>query len=380
MGSFVPSRNSPEAVPVMLMFSTSPQPSTHPSMPGHATSKRVMLCTMVLLFGALSTSAPRTCRAQPTVDIGGLAYFDYTYLINTPVADAEGWNTFDYRRIYLTTDFTLSDEFSGRVRLEAQGRVLTEQGRPAPFVKDAYLAWQDPIGEGSRLRFGVQPPPVFEVSERTWGYRSLDKTIMDRVGANDSRDFGIRADVSLAGDGAIRLAGMFANGNGVRPEAIYESGKHLYAQIQAFPGDVLRMSVGTDYLVVDGEGDIRTGILKASAFVGAESESFHGGVEAFYLRTTFDDLIDTFAESVDGVGVSVFGTLNISDQTSVVGRYDFVNANARRSSVDEHYGLAAFVYRPDPHVELIPNVVIFKEDLDNVDAAVVGRFTVHVKF
>ena len=346
-------------------------------MPGHATSKRVMLCTMVLLFGALSTSAPRTCRAQPTVDIGGLAYFDYTYLINTPVADAEGWNTFDYRRIYLTTDFTLSDEFSGRVRLEAQGKVLTEQGRPAPFVKDAYLAWQDPIGDGSRLRFGVQPPPVFEVSERTWGYRSLDKTIMDRVGANDSRDFGIRADVSLAGDGAIRLAGMFANGNGVSPEFDLGRGKHVYVQVQAFPNDVLRLSAGTDYEVLDGEGDFRKGILKASGFVGAASESFHGGVEAYYQRTTYDDF---FADEgpLSAFGVSAFGAVNISDQTSLVGRYDFVEVAVGRSSPPSHYGLAAFVYRPDPLVELMPNVVISK--LDDVDSEVVGRFTVHVRF
>jgi len=45
--------------------------------------------------------------------------------------------------------------------------------------------------------------------------------------------------------------------------------------------------------------------------------------------------------------------------------------------VDEHYGLAAFVYRPDPHVELMPNVVIC--GLANVNTEVIGRFTVHVK-
>ena len=346
-------------------------------MRNHSTFQCVMLRSVVLLLGALSSTAPQTCRAQPRVDVSGLAYFDYRYVINSSNADEEGSNTFDYRRIYLTTDFTLSDEFSARVRLEAQGRAQTEQGRPAPFVKDAYVSWHDPIGEGSRLRLGVHPPPLFELSESTWGYRSLDKTIMDRVGANSSRDFGVRADVSLAADGAIRLAGMFANGNGVSPEFDLGRGKHVYVQVQAFPNDVLRLSAGTDYEVLDGEGDFRKEILKTSAFVGAASESFHGGVEAFYLRTTFDDLIKT-AGPAEGVGVSAFGTVNLSDRTSLVGRYDFVNAAAGRAGVDEHYGLAAFVYRPDPRVELMPNVVISK--LDDVDAEVVGRFTVHVRF
>ena len=337
----------------------------------------IILCFAVFLLGAAGTTSLQTCRAQSAVDFSGLAYFDYSYLMNSANAEAEGFNTFDYRRIYLTTDFTLSDQFDGRVRLEAQGRVLTEQGRPAPFVKDAYISWHDPIGDGSRLRLGVQPPPLFELSERTWGYRSLGKTIMDRVNANDSRDFGIRADVSLAGDGAVRLAGMFANGNGVNPEFNLDRGKHVYVQIQAFPNDALRLSAGTDYMVVDGENDFRKGILKASAFLGTANESFHGGVETFYQRTTYDDL---FADEgpLSAFGVSAFGAVNISDQTSVVGRYDFVDVAIGRTSPPSHYALAAFVYRPDPHVELMPNVVISR--LVGVDAEVLVRFTVHVRF
>ena len=336
-----------------------------------------MLCSAVLLLGALSSIAPQPCRAQSAVDFSGLAYFDYLYVINDSIAEAEGFNTFDYRRIYLTADFTLSDQFDGRFRLEAQGLFAGGQGRPVPFVKDAYLSWHNPIGEGSRLRLGVQPPPVFELSESTWGYRSLERTIMDRVRANDSRDFGIRADVSLAGDGAIRLAGMFANGNGVSPEFDLASGKHVYVQIQAFPNDVLRLSAGTDYIVLDGENDIRKGILKASAFAGVASELFHGGVEAFYQRTTYDDL---FADEgpLDAFGVSAFGAVNISDKTSVVGRYDFVEVAVGRSSPPSHYSLAAFVYRPDPHVELMPNVVLFW--VPNVAPSVWARFTVHVRF
>ena len=339
----------------------------------------IILCFAVFLLGAAGTTSLQTCRAQSAVDFSGLAYFDYSYLMNSANAEAEGFNTFDYRRIYLTTDFTLSDQFDGRVRLEAQGRVLTEQGRPAPFVKDAYISWHDPIGDGSRLRLGVQPPPLFELSERTWGYRSLDKTIMDRVNANDSRDFGIRADVSLAGDGAVSLAGMFANGNGVNPEFNLDRGKHVYVQIQASSSDVFRLSAGIDYTRLDGVDDVRKGKLKTSVFVGAVSETFRGGVEAFYVRTTFDEgpLIDT-PPLVDGIGVSAFGAVNISGRTSVVGRYDFVHASAGRAGLDEHYGLAAFVYRPDPHVELMPNVVISK--LVGVDAEVLVRFTVHVRF
>src|SRR5690606_37298517 len=130
------------------------------------------------LLGALSTP---DALAQPSVDLGGLAYLDYSYVFESFDDDAVGANTFDYRRLYLTADFTLSDAFDGRLRLEAQGRSATAQGHPAPFVKDAYLAWTGPLGDGPRLRMGLQPPPLFEVAEDVWGSRSLAATLKDRI-------------------------------------------------------------------------------------------------------------------------------------------------------------------------------------------------------
>lgn len=329
---------------------------------------------VVLIGFFLASVVP--AMAQPTVDFGGLAYLDYSYVISSFDEEEEGYNTFDYRRIYLTTNFTLSDQFKGRVRLEAQGRSTTAQGRPAPFIKDAYLTWMDAIAEGHDFRFGVQSPPLFQVSERVWGFRSLDKTIIDRVKVNDSRDFGLSASGPLVPGGSVGYAVMFANGNGVRPEADGESGKHIYAQIQGRTGNV-RVSAGTDYKFHDGADDTRDATLKTSAFIGLVNDTFHGGIEGFFVRTSFDDPMVS-GDPLHGVGVSAFGTVNVSERTSVVGRYDFVDGNAGRSGVNEHYGLAALVFRPHANVELMPNVVVSK--FEDADPEVTGRFTVHVNF
>ncbi|NNF59070.1 MAG: hypothetical protein HKN04_12620 [Rhodothermaceae bacterium] len=330
-----------------------------------------------VLVAAVLQALSTTAAAQPTIEVGGLAYLDYTYFLNSPDPDEEGFHTFDYRRIYLTTDFTLSEQFDGRVRLEAQGRATTEQNRPSPFVKDAYLTWRGPIGAGSRLRLGVQPPPLFEVSERTWGYRSLAKTLMDRTGANSSRDFGLRADLPLAADGAVRFAAMVANGNSVRPEPdAADDGKVVYGQLQFVPDSPLRATVGADYRSVDIEDDPREGTAKVSAFVGAITERVQGGVEAYYLHNTF--AFDDDINEEGGIGVSVFAAVNPSARTSLVGRVDFVEGGARGGRGDEQYALAAFVYRPDPRVEIMPNVVLSK--VQDVEAEVQGRMTVHVRF
>lgn len=332
---------------------------------------------MILIATAFSILLPgRFSQAQPSVDIGGLAYIDYSYVISSFDDEVEGYNTFDYRRVYLTTDFTLSDQFSGRFRLEAQGRSTTAQGRPAPFIKDAYLTWSDAIAEGHDFRLGVQSPPLFQVSERVWGYRSLAKTILDRVKASDSRDMGITASGVLAPGGSLGYAVMLANGNGVRPEPDSESGKHVYVQLQGRTG-AFRASAGTDYKLLDGADDTREAIHKTSAFIGYVGDVFHGGIEGYYARTSYDDP-EQSGGPLDGIGVSAFGAVNLSSETRVVARYDYVDENAGTVGVDEHYGLAAFVFRPHPQVELMPNAIVSK--LENVDAEVTGRFTLHFRF
>jgi hypothetical protein len=158
---------------------------------------------------------PPPVLGQEHIKISGLAYLDYYYLLNSPVAGDEQANGFDYRRLYLTTDFVLSDDFGGRARLEASSSSTTSQGRPAPFVKDLYVRWKNAIGQGHDLTLGISPPPAFGVSEGFWGYRSLEKTILDRNAILSSRDFGLTLSGRFDRDGAVRYALMYGNNNSV---------------------------------------------------------------------------------------------------------------------------------------------------------------------
>ncbi|MDX1546846.1 MAG: hypothetical protein R3247_07660, partial [Rhodothermales bacterium] len=172
----------------------------------------------LVIFLVLSLCCTYAAKAQPAVEVSGLGYLDYAYLLASPDDAEEGENGFGYRRLYLTTDFEISDRFDGRIRLEVRDNSTTEQGRPAPFVKDAFLRWRDLIGEGHHAVFGVSPPPVFRVSERVWGYRSLEATLMDRTGVAPSRDLGVALGGPLAAGGTVRYGLMVANNSGVRAE------------------------------------------------------------------------------------------------------------------------------------------------------------------
>lgn len=326
-----------------------------------------------LCLTALGLAAPTSASAQaPDVEWSGLAFIDYEYLIASDDPQAEGDNTFDYRRIYLTADAALDEAFDARVRLEARGRSTTAQGRPAPFVKDAWVRWTY-AASGHNATLGVQPPPLFEVAERVWGYRSLDATVVDRADVRDSRDFGLRLDGPVAAGGDLSYGVMVGNGNGVRPEADGERGKRVYGQLAYTPGAVFRATLGADYSAPTGSD--RVSSVRTSAFAGAVTEAARGGVEAFYVRNSFD--APGFVNQ-DGVGVSVFGAVNLSARTSVVARYDYLDDDAGQVGEDEHYVLGAFAYRPIPAVSLMPNVIVTMPD--GADATVLGRFTTYVRF
>ncbi|WP_412068291.1 porin [Rubrivirga sp. IMCC43871] len=322
---------------------------------------------------ALALSAT-SAFAQPTVDWSGLAYLDYRYLLASADADAVGDNSFDYRRIYLTADVALDDAFDARVRLEATTGSTTAQGRPSPFVKDAWVRWRY-AETGHRATLGVQPPPVFEVAESVWNYRSLDRTLLDRARLRESRDFGLRADGPLGGAG-LRYAAMVANGNGVQREAPGAQGKRVYGQLAYLPaGSPLRATLSADYSESDSDDAIAQATTRTSAFVGAVTDRARGGIELAYI------VANPEAAGLDietGIGLSVFGALAVAPRTTVIARYDLLDADASRSGVNEHYVLVALAQRLAPSVQLMPNVIV--ERPEGGDAEVLGRVTVDIRF
>ena len=95
---------------------------------------------------------------------------------------------FQLRRIYFAYDNDISEQFTSRLRIEADQGDLYGSGKIGFAIKDAYLKWKN-VFQGSDLIFGISPTPSFDVSEGSWGYRSLEKTIMDLRGIDPSRDF-----------------------------------------------------------------------------------------------------------------------------------------------------------------------------------------------
>lgn len=158
--------------------------------------------------------AAATKKAEPAWKISGLIYGDYYWMAANHRDALEDQNGLWFRRIYLTYDHTFSDAFSARVRLEmnSPGDFSTSQ-RLTPYVKDAFLRWTR--GRHAVL-VGIAPTPSFEFVESVWGYRSVEKTPLDLLRWDSSRDTGILAQGALGG--RTRYSVQVGNGNGVNGE------------------------------------------------------------------------------------------------------------------------------------------------------------------
>ena len=94
------------------------------------------------------------------------------------------------------------------------------------------------------MLFGIVPTPSFEFVESVWGYRSVEKTPLDLLRWDSSRDTGVLAQGALGG--RTRYSVQVGNGSGVNGET---------DRAKAFRGSLRHEIVKG--LTVEGYGDIQ---------------------------------------------------------------------------------------------------------------------------
>ena len=317
------------------------------------------MCTLLVL-GAHSS------QAQDNLKFSGTVFSDYSYQVASPVDGEAGENGFGFRRVYLTTDYKISDSFSGRFRLEGADNQTTSQGKPSPFIKDLYLRWNDAFGDGHRITFGMTSPPMWGPAESQWGYRALEKTIQDRIGIASSRDIGIAVNGPLTE--VMSYTVMVGNNSGGKRET--DKYKRVYGQLEFRPSDRLRATVGANYYQFDGGSS-----ASANAFVGYSLDHTRFGIEAVMNPTTFDD--------VDGTdnhfGFSLFANHDLTDTHRLVLRYDREDRDNLGAETASDWAILGLAFLVDSDIQIIPNVIYEKNDADD-DASILARLTVWANF
>jgi hypothetical protein len=335
-----------------------------------------ILATILTLAsgGAIAQDNP----PQPKGKLSGYMFGDYFYNIGNHDRSMKDLNGFQFRRIYLTYDHAISPEFDSRFRLEADQSANTSDGKIGVFVKDAYLRWKN-LFEGSDLFFGISPTPAFEISEDHWGYRSLEKTIMDLRGIVSSRDFGADLRGRITGDGTVNYWVKLGNNSGNRP--LSNKYHRYYGQLHFKPDKNWQATVYADLASAPSlAGDLSNNRIVLSAFAGYRNETFAAGIEGFYRTVQNGLIVGTTRENLKTLGVSAFAWGKVADQVRLIGRVDFYDPNTSVDKDGNYLFIGALDYMPVKDVHVMPNLLVQSYQATGADSDVTGRMTFYYVF
>lgn len=294
----------------------------------------------------------------------GYMFGDYFYNADAIESSKKDMNGFQFRRIYITTDYLINNQFSTRFRIESS---INNGSNIGVFVKDAWLKWNS-VFQGSDLIVGMSPTPAYDFSEGAWGYRSLEKTIMDYFGIVSSRDIGIDLKGKLDEAGTSKYWIKIGNGSGNKPET--DKYNRYYAQFQFTLNPSLLVTVYGDYASKPQKPDPFDGQMKNnSAFVAAGfvnykyEKNFALGIEAF-LKSQQNNYSPSGAAaslgSQSGFGISIWAKAALSDKVGIVGRYDTYDPNTNNAAENDRHGLiiGAIDFKVAPKVSVLPGVEV----------------------
>jgi hypothetical protein len=344
-----------------------------------------------------------------TTKLGGKGYYEPNANISAS-ANTRYYQAFDLRRAQLGYTYWFSKDITGKVLLEhengaaANGDVMLDAKRGL-YLKEANVAFGNAIPMGTVI-FGQQATNVFSVDEGLLGYRSIEKSIVDRDGMSEagSNDLGIQLVGNIDNDKNFGYSAMISNGNGAKDET--DKYKAFTGEINAkFMDKHIVLDVAGDYMdkanipvVIIGKDTAHEAINVTQSNslikIAAAYTSSQITVGVVYAMHNLNGQSKSVAGN-DAVqtGLSIFahGTI-IEKQLRAFARFDMFdpdkNASDNSSGRKETFFTAGLDWMPDAtaqNVHVEPNVWIntFKDKSSanlSYEGIVVPRLTFAYKF
>lgn len=332
----------------------------------------IILALLVLSIPAFS---------QDSGKISGYMFGDYYYMAGNHDKDLKGRNGFWFRRVYITYDRGLSEQFSIRLRLEMNSAGdFTSKSKLTPFIKDGYLKWKK--GNHS-IYFGISPTPTWGLVEKVWGYRSVEKTPLDLQKFGSSRDFGIAFKGALDERKRFNYHLQVANGSSTGSEI--NKGKKVLLSLSGKADNGFVVEGYVDYEARPG----KTNRYTLQGFAGYAIKTFRIGVQ-FAQQTRQRETGDDLKLNIG----SLFAVSKLSEKVWGFARVDRVfnpNPDGRKISylpfdptAKSTLLIGGLDFRPINGVHLMPNIelVVYDETAtgSKPDSDILPRFTFYYKF
>jgi hypothetical protein len=342
--------------------------------------KKLTLLFSMLLFAAGLVSV----QAQNMPKFSGLIFGDYYYMTSNHDQTQKFMQAFDYRRIYLTADYTVADDFWARVRFESDPTASNlSNNKLSTMIKDAFLDWKNPFGNGD-LVIGLQGTWNINIAEGIFGYRPLEKTIQDLHGISASRDLGI----SLTQRFSPEFAAGFLLGNNSGNSGTFIANqantstankfKSAYLYFQINPIKEFTILIDGQYAGAPASKYVKTGDL----IVNYANSDFSLGAQGFINAI---DHGEANGSTLERNGISLNGWVALTNSIRLVARYDSytpdnTTKNTTLANSVQTLVLGGVDFAVRKNIHFMPNIESTSYGLSGTDSDVLLRATFFFSF
>ncbi|MCD6117580.1 hypothetical protein J7K93_11230 [bacterium] len=275
--------------------------------------------------------------------VSSLVFFDYSFKTAESSPDQNG---FGINRVYLTYSKSVTDAVSFKVQLDVGRQKENVNTNLYAYLKNALVKWKTNAGI---LMFGLQGMNVFKIQEKTWGYRFIEKSAMDREKFASSADLGIGFSRHFAEKGFVNA--MVTNGGGYKKAETEKYKK--YSVLMGYGEQRLDKKDGFNVGMVFSYEPYKNGDVFSKKLIG-----FLAGFAAHNIRigAELNILNDSAKDEADKL-YSAYAIYKIAKKVQVFGRYD----KSDNGIISEDYIIAGMVYVPAKSLMIAPNVRILED-------------------
>ena len=261
-------------------------------------------------------------------NFSGVTYFDYTYNLTKDAANDAG---FSLKRVHFTYQQELSKNISYKfqtdvgqldvIELPDDGLCCsdtkTQKTQFVAYLKKAQLDWKTSYG---KLTFGMQGMNIFNVTEKTWGFRFLEKSAMDKYGFSSSADMGIGLHGVLSGYNNLNLnySILITNGTGYKSS---EDDKYKKTSVQLVYGQ--KNLSKNDGINIGGSFSIEPYNFTDDKIKDKVLTSLYGGFSknGYRVGLEWDTHLDEGNDRIQQI-IAGYASYKVSDKITVLGRVD----------------------------------------------------------
>lgn len=303
----------------------------------------------IAIAGCISAHAQQSTKEEPK----GKAIIQVFSNFHTGFGQNNDDRGFELDRSYLGYQYDLGKGLQVKAVMDVgQSDDVNDYHRIA-YIKNAQITWK--TGNWT-LNGGLISTTQFNMQEKFWGYRYIMKSFQDLYKFGSSADLGISAAYKF--NDWLSADAIVVNGEGYKK--IQKNDGLMYG-LGATLTPVKGLSMRVYYGLNEGADNNKENKQNLATFIGYKGDSFSIGAEYNLYKN------DGNVKGNDMSGFSIYGTTNLSKNTSIYARYDNLSSkNNWNETKEESAWMAGVQFKIGKYVKLAPN---FRMNMPKMDGA-----------